>query len=266
MVRNLINRKWWIIGGVFTLLVGVLIYNLYWQALPQPLAAFLPTLSSPKSTDTILMIAPHPDDETISSAGYLSDAVGAGATVWITLVTDGNKHGLEKKRYAEFNTVLDRLGVLTNHRLFLNYPDGQLNKVKTTELSSKLQSVIQQVRPTIVLVPHSHDSHPDHRITGQVADSLLAATPQVVVYHYLVHYPQFPSPHKFLPEDSLLPPLRLVSFQDQWYRYPLDSQAVDLKLEALLQYKTQLATPFLRELFYASVRQNELFSSANLPQ
>lgn len=245
-------------------MVGLVIYDLYWQALPQPLALVFPVLPEPKAADRILVLSPHPDDETLGAAGFITASVNAKANVWVALVTDGNKHGKEQVRYAEFDRVMGLLGVPTPNRIFLGYPDGGLESVNQTDLQTRFQTIIDQAHPTIVLVPHSHDSHPDHRATGKAADALLKGS-SIRVYHYLVHYPHFPFPQKFVPDNYLLPPLRLISTQEQWYRQMLGTQTSDQKLEALLQYKSQLKNPFLRKLFDAFIRQNELYSWSGSP-
>lgn len=257
-VLSWLNRhKLIVVMSIFLIGLIAFAYALYWQSLPQGAIGFLPVMPSLKPADKILIFSPHPDDETIGAGGLIYQAKASGTDVWVALVTDGNKHGLETKRYAEFNATLDQLGVKASHRLFLNYPDGGLKKQDATMLEIKLAAVVHQVSPTIILGPAKEDEHPDHKVTGRLVYDV-ATKARIPFYGYLTHYNRFPSPQRFSPEDYLMPPIKLLS-RGMWYKYPITSSTQDIKLEALLQYKTQLKNPFLRKMFYGSVRKNELF-------
>ncbi|WP_157448829.1 PIG-L family deacetylase [Deinococcus peraridilitoris] len=38
----------------------------------------------------VLLIAPHPDDETLGAGGVLQDAIARGREVWVAFVTNGD--------------------------------------------------------------------------------------------------------------------------------------------------------------------------------
>lgn len=76
---------------------------LTWLALAlTPLAAAAqPALPQPQAHDRILVVAPHPDDETLCCAGVLQRARAAGADAGIVWMTAGDG--------ARFNAVLARI-------------------------------------------------------------------------------------------------------------------------------------------------------------
>lgn len=99
------------------------------------------------STDRILIIAPHPDDETIGCAGIIQKAIAAGADARILYLTNGDHNQLAFMVYEKRLTIrkgefihmgevrgkeaikaMEVLGLDENKLIFLGYPDfGTLN-------------------------------------------------------------------------------------------------------------------------------------------
>ncbi len=257
--KRLITRRNIIVSvflGVF--LAAAFFYNTYLYGLPQSVAYLLPSLSRPQKTDRILVISPHPDDETIASGGYIAEATKRGIPVFIVLVTDGNRHGLKDKRYSEFKKATQILGVKSQNLFFLNYPDFHLETVDAKEVEQKLEKIVSKTQPTLIIAPHPQDQHPDHKVCAQVAFKL-AKKHQIKLYQYIVHHRFYPRPRKRNPSLYLLPPIAQLKPNAHWSSFVLSSQSLDKKSEAILQYKTQLRMPFLRALFFSLLRKNELF-------
>lgn len=102
----------------------------------------LPGFRALDSTDVVLVVAPHPDDESLCCAGLIHEARAAGARVaivWITygdafrwsaMVTErkfrpqpGTYRDLAIRRAGEARAAADILGVDADSRYFLGYPD-----------------------------------------------------------------------------------------------------------------------------------------------
>ncbi|MDD2689440.1 MAG: PIG-L family deacetylase [Candidatus Omnitrophica bacterium] len=92
--------------------------------------------------DRILILAPHPDDETIGCAGIIQDALKVGAEVKVMYLTNGDHNQLafivyEKRltlrkgeflhmgevRHKEAVKAMKLLGLGENNLIFLGYPD-----------------------------------------------------------------------------------------------------------------------------------------------
>ena len=86
----------------------------------------------PGPAGLVLVVSPHPDDETVAVGGLLHDLVAAGWRVRLVSVTDGEAaypavSGLGAVRRRELASALDRLGIADAtiiHRLAL--PDGHV--------------------------------------------------------------------------------------------------------------------------------------------
>src|ERR1700722_16913490 len=59
-------------------------------ALVAAVAADLPTMPEPQRSDRVLVIAPHPDDESLCCAGILQRARANGAAVAVVWITAGD--------------------------------------------------------------------------------------------------------------------------------------------------------------------------------
>jgi len=193
-----------------------------------------------------------------------------------------------QRRIREARTAMARLGVPADRLYLLGYPDRGLQPMlehpdellrspgtgRTTipypealspgaehrlaNLQADLRRVLDQVRPTLVLLPVDFDTHPDHGASGRIVLPLLrelAETPRVL--GYLVHARDFPRP--FLPSvrSPLLPPPQLAG--RPWVVFPLSPAQEELKGRVLTAYRSQRADPYLLLLTNAFIRRNELF-------
>ncbi|HEY7284415.1 MAG TPA: PIG-L family deacetylase [Vicinamibacterales bacterium] len=78
------------------------------------------------------------------------------------------------------------------------------------DLIRELTETIEEFRPTLVVIPHSGDQHPDHCATHLLVHQAVAAAlerglrpPRVL--HYLVHFPKWPlaQPGAVLPDEGI---------------------------------------------------------------
>lgn len=119
----------------------------------------------------ILIVAPHPDDETIGVGGTLLRAQAQGAELHWLIMTSVDKHSdysadFIKQRQQQINKVKKLYAF--NSVTQLDFLAAQLDQVPLSELISAVSNVIQNIKPTVVYMPFSHDVHSDHQITFQV--------------------------------------------------------------------------------------------------
>lgn len=76
----------------------------------------------------ILVIAPHPDDDIITSAGVISRAIERQEPVRVVYMTNGDKSSVQRgyERQAEAVAGENYLGVPEDDLIFFGYPDGGL--------------------------------------------------------------------------------------------------------------------------------------------
>jgi LmbE family N-acetylglucosaminyl deacetylase len=109
-----------------------------------PETTSLPAMSqlSLKSVQRVLVIAPHPDDETIAPGGLIQMALANGFQMRVVIVTNGDGQfmapailsmkdaltpvgyiSMGERRQAESLRALKQLGLPTENIIFLGYPD-----------------------------------------------------------------------------------------------------------------------------------------------
>jgi LmbE family N-acetylglucosaminyl deacetylase len=135
-----------------------------------------PEWESPSSS--VLVIAPHPDDETLATGGLISTMRSDGLEVMIAAVTDGeNAYGdgppLGEVRAKEQRSALEVLGVSPIHTVRLRFPDSD---VAAHELAL-VDSLLPLTSPsTHIIATWPADYHPDHEACGRAAQVVARQT------------------------------------------------------------------------------------------
>lgn len=231
------------------------------QPLPSEDTSLLPTLRAPTAADRILVVSPHPDDETIGAGGYLKEAMRAGATIRIVVATDGNKHGLKAVRYKEIISAVGKLDVPSDNVIFLNYPDGRLDR--QTAFQARLEAISAEFHPNIVIGTHPQDKHPDHAAVGRAIDLLgQHSNHTLTAYFFVVHFPHYPLPDAYKPDLQEVPAPILGDSASRWENLPLNVEAEQAKCAAVLEYHSQILrkNPLRRGLLISFIRKNEVFA------
>lgn len=120
----------------------------------------------------ILVVAPHPDDETFGCGGTLLKASNAGArTHWLFLteMTGAAGYSAEriKTRECEINAVSEAFGFQSVHRL--GYETAALDVAPVGEIVKRVSDVFAEIQPSDVYLPFPGDAHTDHKISFDAA-------------------------------------------------------------------------------------------------
>jgi LmbE family N-acetylglucosaminyl deacetylase len=160
-----------------------------------------------------MMIAPHPDDESLAAGVLLQKAIAAGAAVRIVYLTDGDDNPwpqrvLEKRwrlgaqdrarwgkrRRKEAIAALEVLGLQASAARFLGLPDQGLTHAllhDCEQTSARIGRVITSWKPTHLLFPSELDTHPDHSAAALLVcfglDRVPVAKGSCALLSYLVH-------------------------------------------------------------------------------
>lgn len=127
-----------------------------------------------------LVVAPHPDDETLALGGTLATWADAGTAITVVAVTDGEgshpgRPGLAAQRVAEQTQALRALGV-RDDPVRLGLPDTGVTD-QESELTQLLAPHVQRLADAgqttgetgVVVAPWDHDAHTDHDAVGRAA-------------------------------------------------------------------------------------------------
>lgn len=142
--------------------------------LADPRLAALPTLGLPGRG--VLVLAAHPDDETLGAGGLLAELDLRGRAATVVVVTDGGDGAAEVAvRDAELRDALGELAPSGDLRR-LGVPDGGLREARE-DVAAALADILRDradgedpVR--LVVAPWRGDGHRDHRVLGEIAADL----------------------------------------------------------------------------------------------
>jgi LmbE family N-acetylglucosaminyl deacetylase len=161
--------------------------------------------------DRILILAPHPDDESLASGGLIQRAVAAGAKVRVLFATDGDNNPwpqrfVERKlaiRYAdrarwgrrrrsEALAALETLGLPRSSARFLGLPDQGITNLLMRAQEGVLFDLCAELKewePTLFVMPSATDAHPDHSalfVLVHLAFTRLERAPKTL--RFIIHH------------------------------------------------------------------------------
>ena len=122
----------------------------------------------------ILVIAVHPDDETLGCGGTLLKHKANGDEIHWLIATDIKElEGFEKttveKRGEEIDKVKELFRFSSVNRLGLS--TTKIDEYSMSDLISKISSIINKVKPNIIYLPFKSDVHSDHKYIFDAAYS-----------------------------------------------------------------------------------------------
>jgi LmbE family N-acetylglucosaminyl deacetylase len=151
--------------------------------------------------DTIgsaLVVAPHPDDETLGCGGVISLLRDLGQSVRVLVISGGTLSHPRSFKYpaakllalreAETLEALAILGVSSTETTFLRWQDGSIPTSESPDFQAAVAQcygLLKMWMPETVFLPWRSDPHPDHRATWQLirmALSDLKSSPRLIEY------------------------------------------------------------------------------------
>lgn len=196
---------------------------------------------------TVLGVWAHPDDETYLSAGLMAAAVRDGRRVVCATATRGEAGSQDEERWPladlpairekELADALAILGV-TEH-VWLDYRDGECDKVERAEAVGRVVEVIERARPDSVLTfgPDGMTGHPDHiAVCAWTTEAFERAAPPGARLFYATMTPEMADVLEpaLAPYDVFFagPPPRTPREELGIY-FELSPELLDLKYEAI---------------------------------
>jgi LmbE family N-acetylglucosaminyl deacetylase len=181
----------------------------------------------------ILVIAPHPDDETLGAGGAIAKFSSNGHEVHVLMISGHLPPLYEQKDYErtvrEARKAFDILGVTDS--TFLEIPSTMIGDIPHHELNKKIFKVIENIKPHIVLCPYP-DRHIDHKL---VFESTMVATRPVGVGKKI----EMVAAYETLSETHWNAPHIEPNFTPNWVIDVTDYFAI--KLKALKCYESQIS-------------------------
>jgi LmbE family N-acetylglucosaminyl deacetylase len=175
-------------------------------------------------------MAAHPDDETVGCGGTIAKHVKKDDEVYLCIVTKAYTPDwsvkILRKIGKEVRKVNEILGIRRTY--FLGFPTVKLDTIPQKKLNDSISTVVTEVKPEIIYMPHKGDLNKDHRLVFEA--TLVAARP--VGDHKIkriLSYETLSSTEWGYPIDAFVPNV-----------YVDISSTFSMKTKAVEAYKSQL--------------------------
>jgi LmbE family N-acetylglucosaminyl deacetylase len=191
-----------------------------------------------KNKNKVLVLAVHPDDETLGCGGTLLKYKANNDEIHWLICTDIDKnHSYYNRRQEEIKNVSKMYNFDTVNNLELK--TMQVDEYSMSELIGKISKIINEVKPNIIYLPFKGDVHSDHRKIFEAAYSCTKSFRYPFVKK--IYMIETLSETEFAPstkEDSFIPNV----FVDI-------SKFMDKKIEIMKVFESEIAEhPFPRSV------------------
>ncbi len=190
----------------------------------------------------VLVVAVHPDDETLGCGGTLLKHKARGNEIHWLIATDVKEsEGFSKKVVGRRNEEIEQVTQMYNFNSTykLELSTMRVDEYSMSELIESISKVINEIRPSIIYLPFKGDVHSDHR---KIFEAAYACT-KSFRYPFIkkIYMLETLSETEFAPstkEDSFVPNV----FVDI-------TEFIDLKLEIMKVFDSEIAEhPFPRSI------------------
>ncbi len=270
-----------IITGTTILIFILLFYSHFLYHIIKPYSEYKPINFN--YNDTILIIAPHPDDEAAIAGSIFFEH--NTSNIYIVYLTTGSFFNNKKlyslyanERIKEAKKAMKKIGVKEKNLYFLNYKDQELlyepeNIIKAKE---KIKLIIKEKNPKIILLPSYEGGHCIHDLTNIMLNKIKkeiekeniknkTKTQNNIIYYEVAEYNEYYNlntprktlskilqtyninlnyPALFLPEKT-----QKINITKKYY-YNSSKKNLKQKRQLLKQYTTQNIEGSLKKKFY----------------
>jgi LmbE family N-acetylglucosaminyl deacetylase len=147
-----------------------------------------------------LVLAPHPDDETLGAASIIAALAEQKRPAWVALLTDGSaSHAgapdwpperIAQARAGEARTALRKLGARPNRLTLLGWRDAEPHPLQSPEFArsrDRLIGLCRRAKIRSIAVSWRHEAHCDHQAAYELARAVQRRShARISLYEYLV--------------------------------------------------------------------------------
>lgn len=153
-----------------------------WRALP------IGSLDDVIGPGTCLVLAPHPDDESLGCGGLIAACCAAGRPPLVVILTDGSgshpgsqqfpRSKLATLRAAEVTHATATLGLPVDRLMFMHEPDTHAphGGPGFDRVVRRLAALVQAFGCSVILAPWRHDPHCDHEAAAMIGREIARIT------------------------------------------------------------------------------------------
>ena len=167
----------------------------------------------------ILVLAPHTDDAEYACGGSINKWIQEGKEVHCVAFSPVGREDLRQ----EMKCAMGHLGV--NHFGIFDFPVREFSKYRQKILDYMIK-ISKNLQPDLVVLPSTHDTHQDHQVITQEGFRAFKHT-SLIGYECI--------------QNNL-------TFTTNMF-VPLSQENIDIKIDALLCYKSQIERTYMQPDF-----------------
>ncbi len=182
----------------------------------------------------IVVVSPHPDDETLGAGGMLLRQKAKGDKIyWINVTNVSEKTGWDKdfvsRRQEQINNICEYFQF--DGFYDLNFVPSTLEDMEKGKIIAAIGKCFKEIQPEWLILPNPTDAHSDHKI---VYDSCMACS-KVFRYPYIkkITTMEILSETDFGSGDHVFSPNYFIDI----------SEYMEKKVQALKIYDTEIGEP-----------------------
>ncbi|WP_419875558.1 PIG-L deacetylase family protein [Candidatus Pristimantibacillus sp. PTI5] len=190
--------------------------------------------------EVVIVVAPHPDDETLGCGGTLLRHLKNGDEIhWLIITHIHEKDGFSSERIKEREKEIEEVTAMYKFSSVhhLKFPTAQLDALPLGKIVSAIGNVFKEVQPKTLYIPYRGDVHSDHSV---VFDATVACTKWFrypSIHRVLVYETLSETDFGINPDNNGFLPNVFVNIQDD----------LDKKLEIMNVFSSELGEfPFPR--------------------
>ena len=193
----------------------------------------------------VLVIAPHPDDESIGCGGSICLHTDRGDRVAVAFLTSGElglKHlpGEEAKRIRESEAAAAARQLGMANLFFLRLPDWFVGD-NIEQAGAALRPIIEHEAPDLIYLPHAQEWHPDHQASLPVLMEALGSEASANTAPRLLTYEVWTPLAEYSYVEDISAVMQRKIKAVRCYRSQLRGFRYDRAVRGLNQYRGALA-------------------------
>lgn len=214
----------------------------------------------------VLVVFPHPDDETFGCGGTLALFAKSGVPVTYVCATLGQmgrnmgrpffatRESLPNIREAELEGACEALGI--QHLIKLGLRDKTLEFEDPEILIQRIERILREVRPSLVLTHYpGYSVHPDHNALGEVTIRALSRLsvperPKVYAHAFARDCQNVLGPPDIVNDISAMSKVKLAAIRAHRSQSQLILSQVESEQIRDPAYKTPFSDLLVRESFW----------------
>ena len=116
-----------------------------------------------------LIIAPHPDDESLGAGGTLLRLKSEGYKTYWMIVTEQNKKELTENKIFIREKEIKKVSKYYNfdETIQLKFKANMLDTIPLDQIIKKFKKVFDKIKPELIFTPFEKDVHTDHLIVSR---------------------------------------------------------------------------------------------------